>query len=56
MCAMTLLPFSEDNSKTYLIGGGIASLAAAAFLIRDGFVAGHTISIIEESSKMGGSL
>jgi len=56
MCAMNTLPLSNDKSKTYLIGGGIASLAAAAFLIRDGFVAGHTITIIEESSKMGGSL
>jgi oleate hydratase len=25
----------QDNTKIYLIGGGIASLAAAAFLIRD---------------------
>jgi oleate hydratase len=56
MCEMTTLPISDDNSKTYLVGGGIASLAAAAFLIRDGSVAGHTISIIEESSKSGGSL
>ena len=46
-----------DNSQaTYLVGGGIASLAAAAFLIRDGDVQGHTITIIEESSRIGGSL
>lgn len=31
-------PFSPEDSKFYLVGGGIASLAAAAFLIRDGDV------------------
>jgi oleate hydratase len=38
------------------VGGGIASLAAAVFLIRDGDVQGHTITILEESSRIGGSL
>jgi oleate hydratase len=46
----------ETESKTYLVGGGIASLAAAVFLIRDGHIPGHTITIIEESSRIGGSL
>src|ERR1019366_1488816 len=47
----------ENNSAaTYLVGGGIASLAAAAFLIRDGDVQGHTITVIEEASRIGGSL
>ncbi len=27
---------SNDNAAIYLVGGGIASLAAAAFFIRDG--------------------
>ena len=40
----------------YLIGGGIASLAAAAFLIRDGDVPGHRITIFEESDRIGGAL
>jgi hypothetical protein len=31
-------PFSPEDSKFYLVGGGITSLAAAAFLIRDGDV------------------
>lgn len=43
-------------AKTYLIGGGIASMAAAAFLIRDAGVAGHDITILEERGVMGGSL
>jgi len=47
---------SDDNAATYLVGGGIASLAAAVFLIRDGGVQGHTITILEESSRIGGSL
>ena len=46
----------HDSATTYLVGGGIASLAAAAFLIRDGDVQGHTITILEESSRIGGSL
>ncbi len=46
----------DNDSATYLVGGGIASLAAAVFLIRDGDVQGHTITIIEESSRIGGAL
>jgi len=42
--------------KVYLVGGGIASLAAAAFMIRDGDVFGHNITILEESDRIGGSL
>lgn len=40
----------------YLIGAGIASLAAAAFVIRDGGIPGHKITILEESKTVGGSL
>ena len=46
----------DDNGAFYLVGGGIASLAAAAFLIRDGGVRGQNITILEESPKIGGSL
>jgi len=45
-----------DDAKFYLIGGGIASMAAAAFLIRDGDVLGHKITVFEELDKLGGSL
>jgi oleate hydratase len=44
------------ESSVYLVGGGIASLAAAAFFIRDGDIPGHKITILEESAKIGGSL
>ena len=42
--------------NAYLVGGGIASLSAAAFLIRDGDVLGHNITILEELDTLGGSL
>lgn len=42
--------------KAYLVGGGIGSLAAAAFMIRDGGVPGGNISILEALPVMGGSL
>ena len=42
--------------KAYLVGGGIGSLAAAAFLIRDGGVPGENISIFEVGPTLGGSL
>jgi oleate hydratase len=43
-------------AQTYCVGGGIAALAAAAFLIRDGGVPGKTITIIEDLAMIGGSL
>ena len=44
------------NSKNYLIGGGIGSMAAARFMIRDGGVAGANIFILEAAPLLGGSL
>ena len=45
-----------STAKAYFVGGGIGSLAAAAFMIRDGKVPGASISILEQSPIMGGSL
>lgn len=42
--------------KAYLVGGGIGSLAAAAFMIRDGKMPGGNISILEAAPTLGGSL
>ena len=42
--------------KAYFIGGGIGSLAGAAFLVRDGGVAGSNITIYESLPLLGGSL
>ena len=47
---------SEAAPRVFLVGGGIASLAAAAFLIRDGDVFGQNITILEQSDTIGGSL
>jgi oleate hydratase len=44
------------QSKAYLVGGGIGSLAAAAFMIRDGNLPGGNITIFEAHGVMGGSL
>jgi oleate hydratase len=44
------------NSKAYLIGGGIGSLAAATFMIRDGKVPANHITILEAEPLLGGSL
>jgi oleate hydratase len=46
----------RSTTKVYLVGGGIASLAAAAFMIRDGDIPGHNITVFEELDTLGGSL
>ena len=45
-----------NNRKAYLVGSGIASLAGAAFLIRDGLIPGENIHIFEELKITGGTL
>ncbi|EQA36609.1 hypothetical protein LEP1GSC047_3036 [Leptospira inadai serovar Lyme str. 10] len=47
---------NRKENRAYLVGGGIASLSAAAFLIRDAGFPGNRISILEESAIGGGSL
>jgi oleate hydratase len=49
-------PAGVDEKSAYLVGGGLASLAAAAFLIRDGQMAGERITVLEASSLDGGAL
>ena len=44
------------DSKAFLVGGGIGSMAAAAFVIRDGGVPGPHITIYEGLPVLGGSL
>lgn len=43
-------------TKAYLVGGGIASLAAASYLIRDGGIPGQSIHIFEALKVCGGSM
>ena len=53
-------PLSEDprrgGGKFTLVGGGIAFMAAAVFMIRDGDIDGRSITILEELDQIGGSL
>ncbi len=46
----------NSDAKAYLVGGGVGSLAAAAFLIRDAGMSGSNISIFESLPVLGGSL
>ena len=44
------------QAQAYLVGGGIAALASAAYLIRDGGFASQDIEILEDPPRLGGSL
>ena len=45
-----------QHRKAHLIGGGIASLASAAYFIRDGHINPANITVYEELNIAGGSL
>jgi len=45
-----------DTTKVWLVGGGIAALTAAAFMVRGGDIPGRDITILEERDRVGGSL
>ena len=45
-----------QNSKVYLIGSGLASLASATYLINDAGVLGNNIRILEQDDVIGGAL
>lgn len=53
--ARPLKPVDVDKKSAYLVGSGLASLAAACFLVRDGQMKGEHIHIIEELSLPGGA-
>ncbi|GMA23609.1 hypothetical protein GCM10025864_13680 [Luteimicrobium album] len=40
-------PAGVDDKSAWLVGAGLASMAAATFLIRDGQLAGDRITILE---------
>lgn len=46
----------KDQTHIWFVGGGIASMAAAAFLIRDAGIPGANIHILEELTVAGGAL
>lgn len=49
-------PANVDEKSAYLVGSGLASLAAATFMIRDGQMNGERIHIFEELALPGGSM
>jgi len=49
-------PENVDSKSAYLVGSGLASLAAATFLVRDGQMKGERIHIFEELPLPGGSM
>ncbi|RXI70762.1 oleate hydratase [Clostridium tetani] len=44
-----------ENKQVYFVGGGLASLAGAAFLVRDCDFPGENIHILESMNILGGS-
>ena len=48
-------PADVERKSAYLVGAGLASLAAACFLVRDGQMKGEHIHILEEGSLPGGA-
>lgn len=48
-------PGGAEQKSAWLVGSGLASLSAAAFLIRDGQMPGDHIHILEEASLPGGA-
>lgn len=49
-------PKDVEKKHAWIVGGGIAGLATAFFLIRDGQMSAKKIEIFEELDKVGGSL
>ncbi len=49
-------PEGIEKKKAYIIGGGIAGLATAAFLVDDAGMPGENITILEKMSVVGGSM
>ena len=48
-------PEGVDEKSAYLVGSGLASLAAACFLVRDGQMPGKNIHILEAMDVAGGA-
>ncbi len=49
-------PEGIEKKRAFLIGSGIASLAAAEYLMRDGYMKGEQITIFEHDGVAGGAL
>ncbi|MGA3289078.1 MAG: oleate hydratase [Candidatus Bathyarchaeia archaeon] len=49
-------PVGIENRKAYIVGGGMAGMATAAFLVDDAGMPGKNITILEQLSVVGGSM
>ncbi len=49
-------PEGIDERKAYIVGGGIAGLSAAAFLVRDAQMPGRNITVYDQLPVFGGSM
>jgi len=49
-------PKGIEDKRAFLIGSGIASLSAAHYLIKDGYMTGEQITILEQDSICGGAM
>lgn len=49
-------PEGVEKKSAYIVGGGLAGLSAAFFLVRDGHMDGKKIHVLEELDVAGGSL
>ena len=54
--AHPMKPEGVDNKSAYIVGSGLAGLAAATFLVRDGQMKGDKIHVLEELGLPGGSM
>ena len=48
-------PNDVDNKSAYIVGSGLAALAAACFLVRDGQMKGENVHILEKDPIPGGA-
>jgi oleate hydratase len=49
-------PCGVENKTAWFVGSGLAALAGAAFLIRDGQMPGNRITVLEQQRLAGGAL
>lgn len=49
-------PEGIENRHAHIVGGGIAGLSAAAFLVKDGHMPGDNITVYDQLKEVGGSM
>lgn len=54
--ARPMKPDGIENKRAWIVGSGLAGLSTAAFLVRDAYMPGKNITILEELGISGGAL